>query len=133
MKAVFLHFNVLSFGLTALTLPASLGAQGRQPAPVIRAADFSGTPYLLLADVSQAMQGELHPYPVSQRIDLAFHKHQIQFFPGTAKAIVDGAPVLLEAPLVQDARGDWVPQSFFQTGPLTSEFHKRIDLGPRSG
>jgi len=45
---------------------------GRQPPPVIREADFSGLSYLSLEMSAQTMNGHLHWYPVSQRVDLSF-------------------------------------------------------------
>ena len=116
--------------LCGLALPGVLGAQGRRPAPVIREADFSSVAYLSLDDLAPAVKGTLHPYPVSQRTDLLFPSHEIQFSIGTDKALVDGQPAVLEAPSLENDRGVWVVKSFFQSGPLASEFHKHIDLGP---
>jgi len=115
--------------LFAAALPAPSGAQGRRP-PIVREAEFSGKSYLSLEDVAQAMNGQMHWYPVSNRVDLSFRSHEVQFVVGSDKALVDNQSTALEIPPVKRGRDAWVPKSFFASGPLMGDFRKRIELGP---
>src|SRR5438105_971716 len=74
---------------------------------------FSGKSCLRLIDVATWVGGHLHWYPVSERVDLTVRSHAVQFFYGSNKALVDGAPQRLEIPAVKDKDGLWVPISFF--------------------
>lgn len=103
-------------------------ANGHRPAPEVREADFSGKSYLSVEDVAEAMKGHLHWYPVSQRVDLSFQTHNVQFFMGSNQAVIDGQPVRIASVPIHDERGLWVAGSFFQNGPLARAFQRRIDF-----
>ena len=112
------------------SLPTYSHAQGRRPTPIIREIDVAGRPCLSLEDVAKTMNGRLGVPGESNRVDLAFRSHAIQFRIDSDQAIVDGQPASLGGPVTRDGRGIWVPRSFFTSGPLTRAFQERIDLGP---
>jgi N-acetylmuramoyl-L-alanine amidase len=112
-----------------ICLGASLAyANGRRPAPDVRETIFSGTSYLSVEDVARTMNGHLHWYPVSQRVDLTFQSHNVQFLVGSESAVVDGQPGHVRPAPRQDDRGLWVTRNFFQEGPLARYFLKRIEF-----
>ncbi len=129
MRGLFFHLFTGSLWFFAIALPAPSAANGRKPAPIIREADFSGKPNLSLEDVAAAVNGQLHEYPVSKRVDLTFHLHEIQFSLESDKVSVDGQPATLGARPVKDDRGVWIPRTFFESGPLAGAFREKIDLG----
>src|SRR3989338_7841568 len=118
-------------GLLTAGIPVPGEAHGRRPAPTVREADFSGSAYLSLEDVAGAMGGFLKWLPVSQRVDVSFPSHKVEFSIGSKHVVVDGHPTELDHPTVADARGIWVTGSFFVSGPLASSFRKRINLNEK--
>src|SRR5258707_318120 len=113
--------------LLTVTMGVFCEANGRRPVPIVREADFSGKPYLSLDDVAQVMDGQVHAFPVSKRVDLSFRSHDVQFSLDSDKATVDGESSSLDVRPMQDSRGVWVPKSFFRSGPLADVFFERID------
>src|SRR6266480_4445933 len=97
-RSGFFNFVGVGLGLVALGVSGPAGANGRQPPPVVREADFSGQAYLSLEDIAQTMNGHLHWYPVSQRVDLYFRAHDVQFFLGSRKVVTDGVETQMTAP-----------------------------------
>jgi N-acetylmuramoyl-L-alanine amidase len=129
-RSGFFNWVGCGLGLLAMIVAIPVQANGRRPAPIVHEADIAGRSCLSLEDVAQIMNGHLHWYPVSQRVDLSFPFHEIQFYLGSTKVVADGKPAVLDSPATKDEQGLWVEKSFFQTGPLANEFARRIDLGP---
>jgi hypothetical protein len=121
-------FFVLTVSWVPIFSVCSLQAQGRRPAPEVREMDVLGKSYLSLEDITQSMDGHLHWYPVSERVDLSFQRHEVQFFPGSDRTVVDGREQHWGVATFKNAKGVWVPLRFFRNSPLSRDFGRYINL-----
>lgn len=111
--------SLIGVVIACLGVSAPVHARGRRPPPHwadgVRTQVIAGTPCFALHDVAEKVDGHLHWYPVSKRVDLSFQTHEVQFFVGSNKAVIDGRPVRMDSPPVKEEGSVWVPVSFFQT------------------
>src|SRR5438105_883911 len=114
---VFLHFS------------GTAQAQGRRP-PVVRERILDGNSYVSLDDVAESINGRLHWYPVSRRVDLSFRSHDVQFYPGSTAVVVDGRPAPQVAPTVKNRGELSAPERCFRSAPLALDFNRRIEWRP---
>jgi N-acetylmuramoyl-L-alanine amidase len=107
---------------------SSVFPQARRPPVAVRSAMIAGSPCLSLEDVASAMSGYLHWHPVTNRVDLLFRGHAVQFIVGSDQAVADGRAERLDAAPVKNGEGVWVALSFFRDGSLSRYFHKRMEF-----
>jgi len=79
----------------------------------VRTADFAGTSYVSLVQISELLNGHLRWAPVSKTVDLSVHNETIRFPYNSKRVWISGRLHRLAHPTVKNEDGFWVPLSFF--------------------
>jgi N-acetylmuramoyl-L-alanine amidase len=144
MQFLFRVPRMLRVVIALLPLPLPASAQQNHTLPVFRQLStspklletkktfvidhFNGCPYVSLAQVASAVDGQVHWRSVAHTVELTLHGHKVSFLWNSWYAhLDDDARVRLEQPTVKNGEGFWVPISFFSGPEFFSATGSRVE------